>query len=235
MTNSPAGVPFLRPVAQESTPMIIAGQVRDAVARGDFPPGAQLHEVELARQLGVSRGPLREGLQRLTQEGLLTSVRHRGVFVVELTADNVRDMYLARSAIERAACAVVVATDPVGTAAALGVVLEEMAEAARGGSSRGVAEADIRFHEALVERTGSERLARIHATQAAEARICIHALGSTYEDDLARVDEHRRIAAAIGRGDPDEADRLLVLHMDDAVAELAQLSATTTSGAPPVG
>ena len=50
-----------------------------------MPPGAQLGEADLARELGVSRGPLREGIQRLTQEGLLVSIRNRGVFVIEMT------------------------------------------------------------------------------------------------------------------------------------------------------
>ena len=53
----------------------------------------------------MSRGPLREGLQRLTAEGLLESVRNRGLFVVEMTPENVTDMYLARGAVERAAAA----------------------------------------------------------------------------------------------------------------------------------
>ena len=54
-------------------------------------------------QLGVSRGPLREGMQRLTQEGLLVAIRNRGLFVIDMTAEDIRDMYIAREAIERAA------------------------------------------------------------------------------------------------------------------------------------
>ena len=60
-------------VVQESTASIIANQLRQAIAQGHLTPGAQLGEAELARELGVSRGPLREGMQRLTQEGLLVS------------------------------------------------------------------------------------------------------------------------------------------------------------------
>ncbi|MBA2695121.1 MAG: GntR family transcriptional regulator [Actinobacteria bacterium] len=217
----------LDPVVQQSTPMMIAARVREAIAQGDFAPGAQLFEAELARQLGVSRGPLREGLQRLTQEGLLVSIRNRGLFVVHLTADDVRDMYLARGAIERGAAAVVVARDPVGTADALEPVLEQMAQAAEAGDSRGVADADIRFHEVLVARSGSARLARVHATQVTEARICIQALGSTHSTDEVRLAEHRRIADALRAGDADLVDSLLARHMADAVADLVELSETS--------
>lgn len=203
---------------------MIATRVREAISAGDFAPGSQLYEAELAGQLGVSRGPLREGLQRLTQEGLLTSVRNRGLFVVELTPQNVRDMYLAREAIERCAAAAVVRTGPAAAARALQKAVTEMARAAEAGDSHGVAEADIRFHEILVTRTGSERLIRIHRTQVAEARLCIHALGSTYENDRLRVREHRAIAQAVAAGDADLVDELLVRHMADAVGELVQLS-----------
>lgn len=210
----------LQPVVQHSTPMVIAARVRGAIARGEFPPGAQLYETELARQLGVSRGPLREGLQRLTQEGLLVSVRHRGLFVVELTPENVRDMYLAREAIERCAIAVLTERDPIGTADALQEVLDVMALAADRLDARGLAEADIRFHEVLVDRTGSERLARVHGTQATEARICIQALGSSHDDGVVRLEEHQRIADAIRSADAALAQDLLARHMADAVAEL---------------
>jgi len=214
----------LRPVVQQSTPMIIAAQVREAIAQGHFPPGAQMYEAQLAEQLGVSRGPLREGLQRLTQEGLLVAVRHRGLFVVELTPENVHDMYLAREAIERCAVAVVVRESPVTTADALDEVLKQMEAAADMGDSQQVGECDIHFHEVLVARSDSERLVRLHGTQVVEARICINALGSGNEDDRHRVREHRAIADAVRTGDAELADRLLRQHMMDAVRELMVLA-----------
>ncbi|MDN5574145.1 MAG: GntR family transcriptional regulator, partial [Micrococcales bacterium] len=61
----------LNPVVQESTPALIARQLRRAIGEGELAPGQQLNEAALSRSLGVSRGPLREGLQRVTQEGLL--------------------------------------------------------------------------------------------------------------------------------------------------------------------
>lgn len=227
MNGDDGATTVLEPLVQQSTPSRIATRVREAIARGDFPPGAQLHEAELARQLGVSRGPLREGLQRLTQEGLLTSIRNRGLFVVDLTPENVRDMYLAREAIERCAAGVLVRSDPADRSAAADALegaVEAMTESTEAGDSHGVAEADIAFHVLLVELTESERLRRIHQTQAAEARICIHALGSTYENDKVRVREHQAIARALRDGDADLLDELIVKHMADAVSELVGMS-----------
>ncbi|MBW3557926.1 MAG: GntR family transcriptional regulator, partial [Actinobacteria bacterium] len=83
-------------VERRATASVIADVIRERVIDGSFPPGAQLGEVQLAEQLGVSRGPVREALQRLIQEGLLEGRPHRGVFVARLRGDDVVDVYRAR-------------------------------------------------------------------------------------------------------------------------------------------
>jgi DNA-binding GntR family transcriptional regulator len=212
---------FLEPLVRESTPSIIADKICDAIGHGDIPAGAQLYEAELARTLGVSRGPLREGLQRLTQEGLLASVRNRGVFVIEMTPDNVSDMYAVRSAIERAAVGMIIRRDPKAAAESLSQICAEMA-GAEGVDGR--SEFDIAFHEELVDLSQSPRLKRVHRTVITETRMCIHALATSYALSDGRVAEHQAIADAIGAGDPADADRLMVEHMDDALARLLPAS-----------
>lgn len=208
---------FIEPLAQQSTPSIIADKLRNAIGAGELKPGEQLGEAELARQLGVSRGPLREGMQRLTQEGLLVSVRHRGLFVVDLTPDGVRDMYLARQAIERAAARKIIAGDHVAAGDQLALIVDQMAAAT---SPSDVGDLDIRFHESLVALADSPRLTRMHQTMLTETRMCIHALEVTYASLEVRAAEHCAIAAAIRAGDADLTDELLITHMDDAINRL---------------
>jgi DNA-binding GntR family transcriptional regulator len=117
---------FIGLLAQESTPAIIADKLRQAIGHGELKPGAQLGEAELARKFGVSRGPVREAMSRLTQEGLLLSIRNRGLFVIHMTADDIRDMYLAREAIERAAARKIIDGDHVAAGDALLVIVEQM-------------------------------------------------------------------------------------------------------------
>jgi DNA-binding GntR family transcriptional regulator len=210
---------FLEPLVRESTPSIIADKLRSAIGRGELRPGSQLREAELARELGVSRGPLREGIQRLTQEGLLTSIRNRGVFVIEMTPENVRDMYVARTAVERAAAEQVLRRDPVGAARRLLAVVDRMAAAVP--DEAAIGEADIEFHQELVILADSPRLSRIHRTLLTETRMCMGALQDAYATPEERVAEHRELAEAIGSGDARRADRILVAHMDDTVARIA--------------
>jgi DNA-binding GntR family transcriptional regulator len=214
----------LEPVIQESTPKMIAARIREAIASGLIPPGAQIGEAEFARQLAVSRGPLREGLQRLAQEGLVVAVRNRGHFVIEMTPENVRDMYVARAAVERAAAARAHELNPQGTAALLLQSVAAMKQAAGHGDENGVSTADIAFHRDLVRCAESPRLTRMHETLMAETRMCIHALTPTYALGSIRVTEHRQIAKSFTQGDPALTDRLLAQHMEDALVRLGAVA-----------
>ncbi|WPU09467.1 GntR family transcriptional regulator [Pseudarthrobacter oxydans] len=210
----------LDPVVQESTPAIIARRIREAIARGDFAPGIQLGEAELAKELGVSRGPLREAMQRLTQEGLLVSHRNRGLFVVTMDEDDFRDVYLARTAVEAAAISRVASTNPEGNAAKLMEAVHAMEDTADSPNSEAMTEADMSFHALLVELAGSPRLKRMHDTLLTETRMCLNALKSTYHTADRRIAEHKGIAEAISRGDADLAEKLMAEHMDDALMRL---------------
>lgn len=216
----------LEPLERKSTPGIIADKLRQAIRYGELVAGQQLGEADLARRLGVSRGPLREGMQRLTQEGLLHAIPNRGVFVVELTAEDIRDIYLARTAIERAAAAAICRHDPQRASEELLAVNEQMAEGADAHDPAAVGQADIAFHDRLVSLADSFRLSRMHQTLLTETTMCINALGGSYPVPDQRVPEHRKIAEAFGADNPDRAgtvDTLLVAHMEDAVQRLTDL------------
>jgi DNA-binding GntR family transcriptional regulator len=208
---------FIGTLAQESTPSIIADKLRQAIAHGELKPGSQLGEAELARRFGVSRGPVREAMQRLTQEGLLVPIRNRGLFVIHMTPDDIRDMYLAREAIERAAARKIIDGDHAAAGDELLLIVEQMAQAA---TPAEVSELDISFHERLLRLARSPRLSRMHQTFITETRMCIHCLDQTYAISEVRADEHRALANAIRAGDRELTERLLVAHMDDAIARL---------------
>ncbi|MDF1790281.1 MAG: GntR family transcriptional regulator, partial [Thalassobaculaceae bacterium] len=112
-----------KPIERVTLSTQVAERIRGDILSGAFQPGEQLHEVELALSLGVSRGPLREAMQRLVQEGLLTSLPHRGVFVIDLSEDDLLDVYFVRASLEEAAIRRVVArSERTATAAALTAV-----------------------------------------------------------------------------------------------------------------
>lgn len=224
--------PDIEPVSRESTASFIARQLREAIMTGDLGPGTQLGEAELAARFEVSRGPLREAMQRLVSEGLLTSQRHRGLFVIDLEPGDVYDVYAARAAIERAAAIRIVRGDRQRASAELAPALEAMTEAAGSGDNAALSEADLRFHEALVRASGSKRLVRMASTLLIETRMCLAALQRTDQKVADRVAEHSAIIRAIADGDEDRVLSLLEAHMEDAIARLAPGS-SLRSGPPP--
>ncbi|MET3812410.1 GntR family transcriptional regulator [Arthrobacter sp. UYEF3] len=208
------------PVVRESTPSIIAGKLRTAIGLGQIPAGAQLGEAEIAKELGVSRGPLREAMQRLTQEGLLISIRNRGIFVITMTDEEVRDMYVARTAVERAASELILQKGGKEVATQLLNTVKAMKKAADKGDLDAMSEADMEYHATLVAAARSTRLTRMHNTLLTETRMCLTALEKKYPDPHARVAEHQAIAEALAKGDDVLVGKLLISHMEDALERL---------------
>jgi DNA-binding GntR family transcriptional regulator len=216
-----ARAPKIAPLDRVATSSRIAEQLREAVMSGTLPQGSQIGEVALAAQFGVSRGPVREAMQRLVQEGLLRSVPHRGIFVVELSAADVRDIYEARQAVESAAILAIMRRPDVEKAARrLDTAVTRMAAAADRGDGAALSAGDLAFHELLVAQSGSGRLQRMASTLLVETRMCLAALTDTYVAPTRLVEEHTEIVAAIRSGDTASALATLDEHMRDAVARL---------------
>jgi DNA-binding GntR family transcriptional regulator len=210
----------LEPLRRDSTPERIAVQLRSGIVSGRLAPGQALREVEIARQLGVSRGPVREAFQRLIQEGLLEAQPARGVFVSQLAADDIADLYLARGAVELAAAQLLASSGTPEAFAGLAAALADL-RAAPADDWAELSLLDLRLHEVLVRGTGSKRLARMFATLAAETRLCMVALEPFYPRRADLVTEHAEIVAAITRRDATTATRLLERHMSESVRRLA--------------
>ena len=203
----------LEPVARQSTAELIADQLRSAIMYGVFAPGTQLGEAELAARFAVSRGPLREAMQRLVQEGLLRGERHRGLFVIDLDAADVRDIYLARLAIERMACQLIMNGNRGEAVARLSEALLNLVTAAESRDRNAMSDADQAFHQTLVSCSGNSRLERMAQTLLVETRMCLAALQEHYPEPDELVTEHRALVDAISDGDEELLLGLIEAHM----------------------
>lgn len=77
-----------------------AEEIRNRILSGDYPPGFQLRQDGLASDLGMSRIPIREALVQLESEGLLKILPHRGAVVVQLTAEEIEELFNMRLLLE---------------------------------------------------------------------------------------------------------------------------------------
>lgn len=89
------------PLKRETMSAQIAALLRRAILTGELEPGAQLVESALAISLGASRGPLREAMRQLVDEGLLVSVPYTGTRVVDISVQDINDIYAMRTCLEQ--------------------------------------------------------------------------------------------------------------------------------------
>lgn len=158
-----------------STTDQVLRSLRAAIVAGRIRQGEQLREAQLAASLGTGRGPIREALRQLVQEGLVQHEVHRGTFVSEITSDDVVDVYRAREAVEVAAVRLVLDRGDEVDLAPLRAALGRIERAAVGvGTWQEMADVDIAFHETLVALAASARLRRMYATLAAESRMHLY-------------------------------------------------------------
>src|SRR5579875_3776535 len=75
--------------------------LRDAIIDGRLAPGDRIVEAEIARQMAISRAPIREAIRKLEQDGLLEYLPRRGAVIVRLSPAEVRDVYHVRAHLER--------------------------------------------------------------------------------------------------------------------------------------
>lgn len=196
-------------------------RLREDIVSGALEANAQLNEKELALTFGVSRGPLREAMQRLIQEGLLRSEPHRGVFVVDLSEQDLADIFLVRAAIESAAIRRIFSNEDQETMSfQLNRISERMDKAVRAGRWKDGGELDFEFHRTLVDGAGSERLSRTYVTVQAETRLCLHRLIGGYRSSQDLADEHFKLAEMFGTSSLEAILRELGRHFGDPVAIL---------------
>ena len=212
-----------RPTAQ-----LIADQLREQIIQGTFRPGQQINESALASQLRTSRGPLREALQRLSQEGILVSHRNRGVFVLELSGDDIREIYAVREAVESAAANILMdaGIEKINdTCDVLTGIIKDMAKQVAVSDWQAIARLDMQFHSSFVAGTGNSRLIRIYQTLAAESRMCILNLEISYPRADVLVQEHQILLDLLEAGDRRGLLHAIKRHLRQAVEDLTATSA----------
>ena len=97
--DTPSAQSFVR-IPKATFRAHIADGLRNAILNGEIKPGSQVTESALAEQFGVSRGPLREAMRQLIDEGLLVTVPYTGTHVVDLSVEDIREIYSMRVNLE---------------------------------------------------------------------------------------------------------------------------------------
>ncbi|MFA4928035.1 MAG: GntR family transcriptional regulator [Patulibacter sp.] len=191
--------------------------LRDQILHGAFPPGGRLNEVEIATDLGVSRGPVREAMQRLARDGLVVLQPHRGAFVRRLTVDEVSNLFEVRITLERKVAAL--------AAERLTPVQQEQLEQLRAGMAAQDEDIDPDdqfqgthdIHALLAIASGNEALAAHVATVNRELLLLRTQSGQTQTRAHDAIDEHAELIAAVLSRDPEAAATAMDEHLSKAL------------------
>lgn len=197
----------------------VFAQIQDAIVKGQLKAGVKMSEAELAARYGVSRGPLREALRRLEARKLLTRIPHVGVRVVELTIDDVLQMYQVREVLE--AMAARLAAEYVTDEQVQGLkhLLQQHQQQTELQMGKGYyqEEGDFDFHYRIVKASRNEVLMQMLCGELYHrVRLYRYQFSVTEGRPQKAFAEHSRIVEAIEARDAEMAELLMRRHISSA-------------------
>jgi DNA-binding GntR family transcriptional regulator len=215
-TSAAANAPRFEPITSRTLVDTVVERLRESILSGRFAPGERLVEAELARELAISRGPIREALALLEKDGLVVNVPRRGKFLPAFDVQTIDEIYSLRKVLEPYAVQLLIGSLTDEKLKALNQSLERLGQAADAGDVRRLAARDIDFHNTLYALSGHDLLRKVW-TEAISGKLRM-LLNVTVRTHPLRttVDNHRVIVDAVAARDGRRARKLITDHVDDA-------------------
>ncbi len=197
--------------------------LKTAILSGRFSPGERLAEEHLAKELGISRTPIREALHKLESEGLIKPLATRGFIASHDSREDVEELFEIRAVLEGYALRVICERISDEVLDRLGETIRRAEEAVQAGSLDDVFQWNTRFHDLLHELiTDKHRLYHQMVTMRQYVlRHRKHTLG--YRDGGRRtLDGHRKILLALRLRDADLCERVMREHIQQSKTDALQ-------------
>jgi DNA-binding GntR family transcriptional regulator len=181
---------------------ILCDALESMILTGQMHPGDRLNEQQLAQRFGVSRGPIREAIRALEGAGFVEAVTNKGVFVRQVTVDEVRELYDVRAALFGLAGRLMAERVSVDAIARLETALLAMEAAAAARDFEAYYPLNLAFHEMIVDGSGNATLAEqyrslVKRLNLFRARSLVQGGGLAVSNR-----EHKEMVAAIAARDP---------------------------------
>ena len=207
-------------LARVNLPTRVYELVKRRIVANEFLSGSKLVEDGLAKELGVSRTPVREALNRLTQDGLVTVSPGRGAFVATFSFEDMVQLLEIREALEGMAARLASSRITKKTLNKLRELLEAGMRERESSGDTGYLAADREFHEAIALACGNRHLS--HLMRSLRDRIQMLRYRSVILPGRARrsFQEHLQIIEALNRRDPDLAEERIRTHIRNVQNDL---------------
>ena len=213
---------------------MLGDQVRDLllgrILAGEFAPGARIVETRIARELGISQGPVREALRDLTTLGLVQLEPYRGARVRRPTTGEIREAMGVRAELEAMAAAEACPRVTTAHLAELRRIVSEMVKLAAAGDLEAYVRQNTEFHRTVVRLSGNRTLERLWEMLVPFARTYMTAAASGLKAERVHR-SHARVVAALASGDPRKAAAAMQEHLREAQDLLGSRDAEEAGGA----
>jgi DNA-binding GntR family transcriptional regulator len=198
----------------------VTSKLREAILSGAFEPGQKLSQDRIAEDFKVSRTPVREAMKVLAAEGFVEIQSYRGVYIPEISARDVQDVFEFRWIIEPEITRQTTPLIPLETIDTLSVLLEQSVSYSSIPDQH-YYDSDKQFHDAIVgycqNRLLLETLEKINYRIVRVRNFAIHQPGSHLNNSHI---EHLQILDAIRKRDANEAARQMELHLKNSAARI---------------
>jgi DNA-binding GntR family transcriptional regulator len=207
----------------------VAEGIRQAIFDGSFEMGEHLNEVDIAERLEVSRGPVREALVQLRQEGIVTMKWHRGARIVQFTAKDVRELASLRTVLEVFAIREAAVSATEADLDQMNQVLTAMSRALNDGSDHAMIQLDLQFHDCLYRAARHDRLWSAWSSIRSQVMLSLLVKRDTfneyYRDKV--IAEHQDLLQVITTRDPEACERAIREHLAATYERLVSRFHTT--------
>ena len=198
----------------------IHATIHEAVLDHRLPPGTRLGEVALADLFGVTRAVIRKVLARLAHSRLVDLRPNRGAVVASPTADEARDLFAARSAIEAAIVSSLARNVTRAQLRELKAMTRAERSAYDAGDARHGLKLSVEFHRLLARMAGNAVLCEFLDQLVARTPLVVLAHQGPAADSACSIDEHTQLVDALAAGDPARAVATMRAHLDALLARL---------------
>lgn len=193
----------------------VFNKLRSAILRDQLPAGTRLVELELSKELGVSRTPVREAVRMLQEEGLVVITPRKGAQVSRITSKDMQEVLEIRASLENLAVELACGRITPDELAALRECCESFSQAVRSDADISeIAEKDVAFHDVILRASHNARLIQLldnFHEQMYRYRL-EHIKDIASRQELVR--EHEEILDAISGRDQDRAIHLMSAHIE---------------------
>jgi DNA-binding GntR family transcriptional regulator len=203
----------------------VATLIRRMILNGTLKPGERINQVQLAEKMEISRGPIREALRLLQNEGLIQHEANRGTFVSTLSSQDIYEIYTLRALLESEAARLASPNLSEKNFNKLEELIEELTEAVKENDLEREARIDITFHHTIVSASNHQRLIQMHQQLDTQVGAMYFTVANNLPKRVGKlVENHRLVIETLRSGDLQDIQKVISDHYLLTMRDLKELN-----------